>query len=86
MWKKEFLLNNLISKLYGEKGSKLQEIEYTINGYSNTKTKVIIKQSNHHIVIEPNNNGFDKYLIQEIIQDYARTQILNICKKINYLK
>ena len=40
----------------------------------------MIKQSNRHIVIEPNNNGFDKYLIQEIIEDYAKTEMLNILK------
>ena len=49
--------------------------------YSNTKTKITIKQSQHHIVIEPNSNGFDKYLIQEIIQEYAKSNILNIIKE-----
>jgi replication factor C subunit 3/5 len=83
---KEYITNKLIKKIFGETGSKLQEIEYTINGYSNTKTKVLIKQSNHHIVIEPNNNGFDKYLIQDIIQDYARSQMLNICKNMKLFK
>jgi replication factor C subunit 3/5 len=77
---KEFIVKKLIEKIFGEKASRLQEIEYNINGYGNTKTKIMIKQSNHHIVIEPNNNGFDKYLIQEIIQDYAKTEMLNICK------
>ena len=55
-------------------------MEYIINGYGNTKTKVNIKQSKYHIVIEPNSNGFDKYLIQEIIQNYAKTELLNILK------
>ena len=40
----------------------------------------MIKQSKHHIIIEPNSNGFDKYLIQEIIQDYAKTELLNIMR------
>lgn len=83
---KEYITNELIKKIFGESGSKLQEVEYTINGYSNTKTKVMIKQSNHHIVIEPNNNGFDKYLIQDIIQDYARSQMLSICKNMKLFK
>jgi replication factor C subunit 3/5 len=38
----------------------------------------MIKQSKHHIVIEPNNNGFDKYLIQEIIEEYVKTEILQV--------
>ena len=77
---KEFLVNKLLEKIYGKANTELNEIEYTINGYGNSKTKVKIKQSKFHIVIEPNSNGFDKYLIQEIIQNYAKTEILNILK------
>ena len=77
---KENIVNRLLEKIYGSKMTQTDNVEYTITGYSNTKTKVIIKQSKCHIVIEPNNNGFDKYLIQEIIQDYAKTQILTILK------
>lgn len=77
---KEYLINNLLEKIYGKAGIELKEVEYIISGYSNTKTKIIIKQSKNHIIIEPNSNGFDKYLIQEIIQDYAKSQLLNIFK------
>jgi len=77
---KEFLVNLLLERIYGKSCIELKEVEYTINGYGNTKTKVSIKQSKYHIIIEPNSNGFDKYLIQEIIQDYAKTELLNILK------
>jgi len=77
---KEYLVNKLLEKIYGKSGVELKEVEYTVNGYSNTKTKIMIKQSKHHIIIEPNSNGFDKYLIQEIIQDYAKSELLNILK------
>jgi replication factor C subunit 3/5 len=77
---KEYLINNLLENIYGKAGIELKEVEYIISGYSNTKTKIIIKQSKNHIIIEPNSNGFDKYLIQEIIQDYAKSQLLNIFK------
>ena len=77
---KEYIVNKLLESIYGKKAIELNEVEYIISGYSNTKTKVMIKQSNQHIVIEPNNNGFDKYLIQEIIEDYAKTEILTILK------
>ena len=39
---------------------KLGLVEYEINGYGNVKSRVNIKQSKYHILIEPNNNGFDK--------------------------
>jgi len=77
---KESLVNLILENIYGKNNIELKDLEYTINGYGNTKTKVNIKQSKYHIVIEPNSNGFDKYLIQEIIQDYAKTELLNILK------
>ena len=77
---KEYLVNLLLEQIYGKTAIELKDVEYTINGYGNTKTKITIKQSKYHIVIEPNSNGFDKYLIQEIIQDYAKTDLLNILK------
>ena len=77
---KENLVNKLLEKIYGKIFVKLKNVEYIISGYGNTKTKVQIKQSKYHIVIEPNGNGFDKYLIQEIIQNYAKTELLNILK------
>jgi replication factor C subunit 3/5 len=77
---KEFTINKLLEKIFGKPGILLKEIEYTVSGYSNTKTKIMIKQSKNHIIIEPNSNGFDKYLIQEIIQDYAKSELLNIVK------
>ena len=75
---KEYVVDNLLKKIYGNIETK--EIEYTISGYSNSKEKVLINQSRYHIIIEPNNNGFDKYLIQEIIQEYAKTENLTIFK------
>ena len=77
---KDILVNRLLEKIFGKNGIELKEVEYTVSGYSNTKTKIMIKQSKHHIIIEPNSNGFDKYLIQEIIQDYAKSELLNIIK------
>lgn len=75
---KEYVVDNLLKKIYGNIETK--EIEYVISGYSNSKEKVMINQSRYHIIIEPNNNGFDKYLIQEIIQEYAKTENLTIFK------
>lgn len=77
---KEYLINKLLEKIYGKTSIELKDVEYTVSGYSNTKTKILIKQSKYHIIIEPNSNGFDKYLIQEIIHDYAKSELLNILK------
>lgn len=78
---KEIIVNKLLEKIYGKNDIKLGLVEYEINGYGNVKTKVNIKQSKYHIVIEPNNNGFDKYLIQEVVKRYSNTEVLNITRK-----
>ena len=78
---KEYIVNKLLAQIYGEKSIKTKDIEYTISGYSNTKTKILIKQSKYHIILEPNSNGFDKYLIQEIIKEYIKSCTLNILEQ-----
>ena len=40
---KEYLVNKLLEKIYGKAGIELKEVEYTVSGYSNTKTKIMIK-------------------------------------------
>ena len=75
---KEYIIESLLKKIYG--CIEIKNTEYIINGYSNNKEKVTIRQSKYHIIIEPNNNGFDKYLVQEIIQDYAKTINLQVFK------
>jgi len=83
---KQYIVNKILEKLFGKSTIELNDVEYMISGYSNIKTKITIKKSKYHIVIEPNSNGFDKYLIQEIIQEYAKTNVLNIIKEIKPYK
>jgi replication factor C subunit 3/5 len=77
---KKFIVDKILENIYGKNEIEVKDIEYTITGYTNINVKVLIKQSKNHLVIEPNSNGFDKYLIQEIIQNYAKSQVLNIIK------
>jgi replication factor C subunit 3/5 len=51
---------------------KLDDSKYTIMSSGNNESEVVIKQSDHHIIIEPNNTNFDRYLIQEIVKEYAK--------------
>jgi replication factor C subunit 3/5 len=83
---KKYIINKLLSNIFGKANIELKDVEYTLVGYSNLKQKIIIKQSKHHIIFEPNSNGYDKYLIQEIIQDYAKSEILNIIKQSKLFK
>ena len=78
---KQYVINQILETIYDKTCIKVKDVDYMIAGYSNIKTKITIKQSQYHIVIEPNSNGFDKYLIQEIIQEYAKVNMLNIIKE-----
>lgn len=54
------------------------DVTYTINGSSNTLSNITIKQSPYHLVIEPTNNNFDKYIVQNIVKEYAKRIPLNV--------
>jgi replication factor C subunit 3/5 len=75
---KENLVNQLLNKMFGN--IKTKKITYIINGYGNTKNEIEIEQSKYHVVLEPQSSGIDKYMIQEIIAEYASSEILNITK------
>ena len=50
----------------------LDDSKYNVISSGNIETEVIVKQSDHHIIIEPGNNNFDRYLIQDIVKEYAK--------------
>lgn len=74
---KKTIINLLLEILYGSSSKKLKSIKYSISGSGNKIKDVIIKQSDNHIVIEPGNNNFDRYLIQDIVKEYAKKNQIN---------
>jgi replication factor C subunit 3/5 len=54
---------------------------YIIDGYGNKSVNIDIEQSKYHLIIEPKNSGLDKYIIQNIVKEYAKKNILNISSK-----
>lgn len=75
---KKTIIRLFLEMIYGKNINKLVDTEYNVTGSGNSNTQVIIKQSNYHIVIEPNNNNFDRYLIQDVVKEYAKRIPLNI--------
>lgn len=75
---KKTLLKLFMEMLYDKQVNNLIESPYKVTGSGNSITDVIIKQSNYHIVIEPNNNNFDRYLIQDVVKEYAKKVPLGI--------
>lgn len=70
---KKTLVKIFLENLYNDESvHKLIDTPYKVYSGNNKPNEVIIKQSNYHIIIEPNNNNFDKYLIQYVVKDYAK--------------
>jgi len=77
---KRTIINMFLEMIYDEGVHDTKDTLYQIVSSGNKKTDVKVKQSNYHIVIEPQNNNFDKYLIQNIVKEYAKRQSFGIFK------
>jgi replication factor C subunit 3/5 len=76
---KKTLVKFFLEALYDPDVNDLSRVKYNISG-SSTKKEVEILQSNYHIIIEPTNTNHDKYILQEIIKQYAIHKSFNIFK------
>ncbi|AKI80211.1 putative replication factor c small subunit [Acanthamoeba polyphaga mimivirus] len=76
---KKTLVKFLLEFLYDEDVNILRKRKYNING-SSTKKEIEILQSNYHIIIEPTSTNHDKYILQEIIKQYAMHKSFDIFK------
>jgi replication factor C subunit 3/5 len=76
---KKTLIKFFLEALYDPDVNILSKMKYNING-SSTKKEIEIMQSNYHIIIEPTNTNHDKYILQEIIKQYAMHKSFNIFK------
>jgi len=76
---KKTLVKFFLEALYDTDVNNLTKIKYNVSG-SSTKKEIEIMQSNYHIIIEPTNTNHDKYILQEIIKQYAMHKSLGIFK------
>jgi replication factor C subunit 3/5 len=67
---KKTTINLFLEMIYDKDVHILEDCVYKVVGSSNKVTDVVVKQSNYHIIIEPNNNNFDRYLIQDIVKEF----------------
>jgi replication factor C subunit 3/5 len=78
---KKTTLNLFLEMIFDKSVYKLDNSKYTVISSGNIENEVFVKQSDHHIIIEPNNNNFDRYLIQDIVKVYAKKYPLSIFEK-----
>ena len=83
---KKTTINIFLEMLYDEEVHNLVNSVYNVTGSGNNSTQVTIKQSNYHIVIEPNNNNFDRYLIQDVVKEYAKRVPLGVFTSQKFFK
>ena len=69
---KKTLINLFLEQIFDKSVYNLDDTKYNVISSGNIDNEVIVKQSDHHIIIEPGNNNFDRYLIQDIVKEYAR--------------
>lgn len=77
---KKTIIKLLLEMLYDSNVHKEEDTVYKVIGSGNKAIDVVVKQSDYHIVIEPNNNNFDRYLIQDIVKEYAKKIPLGVFK------
>ena len=77
---KKTIIKLFLEMLFDKDVHKTEDSVYTVVGSGNKAVQVVVKQSNYHIVIEPNNNNFDRYLIQDIVKEYAKKMPMSIFK------
>jgi hypothetical protein len=75
---KKTLIKLLLEDIYNKQINDVKKVKYQITGYGNSNAEVEVEQSNYHIIIEPSNSGLDKYLIHEIVKEYAQQTILKV--------
>lgn len=74
---KKTVIKLFLEMIFDKHVNKLCDTTYVVSG-SNSNTNVVIKQSDYHIVIEPTNTNFDRYLIQDIVKEYAKRVPLGV--------
>jgi replication factor C subunit 3/5 len=75
---KKALIRLFLEQMYDSNVHDVVDSIYTVVGSGSTVTNVPIKQSNYHIEINPNNNNFDRYLIQDVVKEYAKRLPLDV--------
>ena len=79
---KRTLINCIINELYGD--IKTEKTLFEVNTYGNKIDEVLLEKSQYHIIIKPNNSAFDRYVLQDVIKNFAQIIIPNELNSYNY--
>ncbi len=79
---KRTLINCLINELYGN--VVVEKTLFKVNTYGNKMDEVLLEKSPYHIIIKPNNSAFDRYVLQDVIKNFAQIMTVNSNNTFNY--
>src|SRR5437868_4490086 len=68
---KKTILNLFLELIYGEDIYKLNNESYDIIGGTNKPKTFTVLESNYHLIFEPTGMASDKYIIQNLVQEYS---------------
>jgi replication factor C subunit 3/5 len=68
---KNTITNLFLEMIFGNAVYAQEFAKYPVQNATSQEEFVEIKQSMHHIIIEPNNNNSDRQLVQDVIKTYA---------------
>ena len=77
---KKTIIRLFLEMLFDRIVHRNKDVSFMVSGSGNHTQCEKVKQSNYHIVIDPKNNNFDRYLIQDIVKEYAKRRSLGIFK------
>jgi replication factor C subunit 3/5 len=77
---KKTLIKLFMEMLFDENVHKTKNVEYKVTGSGNKTTFENVKQSDYHIVFDPKNNNSDRYMIHDIVKEYAKRPSLDVFK------
>jgi replication factor C subunit 3/5 len=75
---KKVMLWLFLEMLFDKTVYDIKNISYDIVGSGGKIIKEVVKQSDYHISIEPKNTNFDRYLIHDIVKEYAKRISLGV--------
>src|SRR5579872_7209743 len=80
---KKTMMSIFLKMIYGDEITKLYSTAYDIPGSGNKTKKEFVQNSSHHIIINPTNTNFDRYLVHEIVKRYAGSRTLELTQNPN---
>lgn len=68
---KKTITNMFLSMIYGDSIYNLKKRIYQVPGSGGKVKDIEVLESDYHIIIKPNNNNFDRYMVPKIVKDYT---------------